>query len=476
MEIMEELVKRVRDAAAEYGLWRAGDTILTALSGGPDSMALLHILQQLAEAEQLTLAAAHVNHGFRIEESAREAAVVAQWCAIIGIPLKFGELALPDYIERTGMNAQAAAREHRYAFLHEAAAACGAQRIALGHHADDQSETVMMRIIRGTSPGGLSGMPVSRTEKNVELIRPLLRINKSELLSYCDRHQLPYSTDSSNFKRNYFRNKVRLDVIPYLEKLNPKLPESLLRLADMARSDDDYIEQQAVVLFKERVRLEAGRAVMNRSALTDIHVALQRRMIKLILNYLIQEKDAITYERIEAIREAAKHGSISGESMDAGGGIRFSIDYGTLLWQQAKDSNSFGPYEYELAEHAGRLLIAQTRMEWIVDTLNIPGKDWPTRPVSRYEAWFDSEALAYPLFVRNRRPGDYMEVLGLNGTKKVQDMFVDAKWPRSKRDTAPILCDANGRILWIPGLRRSVHALVGKTSKVLRMRVTCLSE
>ncbi len=312
---MEELLDRVRETAAMYKLWSPGDTIMTALSGGPDSMALLHMLQQLAGAEQLALAAAHVNHGFRIEESAREAALVTEWCASIGIPLQTVVLNLPAYIEQTGMNAQAAAREQRYAFLQEAAAACGAGRIALGHHAGDQAETVLMRIIRGTSPGGLRGCRFPERKKNVELIRPLLRINKSELLAYCDYHNLPYSMDSSNFKRHYFRNKVRLDVIPYLEELNPKLAESLLRLSDMARSDDDYMKREAAVLFREKVRLSAGKAVMDRYALLELHVALQRRLIKLILNYLIQEKDAITYERIEAVREAAEQGSLSGESL-----------------------------------------------------------------------------------------------------------------------------------------------------------------
>lgn len=327
-------------------------------------------------------------------------------------------LNLPAYIEQTGMNAQAAAREQRYAFLQEAAAACGAGRIALGHHAGDQAETVLMRIIRGTSPGGLRGCRFPERKKNVELIRPLLRINKSELLAYCDYHNLPYSMDSSNFKRHYFRNKVRLDVIPYLEELNPKLAESLLRLSDMARSDDDYMKREAAVLFREKVRLSAGKAVMDRYALLELHVALQRRLIKLILNYLIQEKDAITYERIEAVREAAEQGSLSGESLDAGGGIRFCIDYGMLLWRKGNDTDSSAPYEYELTEQDGRLFIAETGMEWFVDTLYVPGDDLPARPASRLEAWFDSGALAYPLFVRNRRPGDRMEVLGLNGTKK----------------------------------------------------------
>ncbi|WP_270167104.1 tRNA lysidine(34) synthetase TilS [Paenibacillus sp. SYP-B4298] len=469
---MMELADRVRSEAREEGLWKAGDTIIVALSGGPDSTALLHLLWMMAREEGITLEAAHVNHGFRAEESAQERQMVEAWCAELGIPLHVAELNLPQYIARTGMNAQAAAREQRYAYLHEAAAASLAQRIALGHHADDQAETVLMRVIRGTGPGGLAGMPVKRKENNVELIRPLLRITKAELIAYCNHYQLPYCIDSSNEKRHYFRNQIRLEVLPYLEQINPRLSGSLLRLADMAREDDNYMEHQTAAIMAEKVKLEPHAAMMDRQSLLELHVALQRRLIKLILNYLVKENDAISYDRIEAIREAAAQGAAAGGNLDAGGGVRFAVDYGVLIWRKDSHQEPSAPYAYPLSADAGSLLIAQTGERLALDVLHQAEQGLPGGPASRAEAWFDLEAVAFPLVVRSRRPGDRMEVLGLNGTKKVQDMFVDAKWPRYKRETAPILCDANGIILWIPDLRRSPHALAGRqTSKVLRIRL-----
>ena len=178
-----------------------GDAVVVAVSGGPDSVTLLHILFLLSGRYGWRLVAAHVNHRFRGAESDREAAFVADFAAKLGLPCRIATIDVPAFIEETALNAQTAARIKRYAFLHEVAAEFGAARIALAHHADDQAETLVMRILRGTGPTGLAGMPERRWEKKVELIRPLLRIYKSELLHYLAEHDLPYCLDSSNDER-----------------------------------------------------------------------------------------------------------------------------------------------------------------------------------------------------------------------------------------------------------------------------------
>ncbi|WP_108995001.1 tRNA lysidine(34) synthetase TilS, partial [Paenibacillus agaridevorans] len=208
------VLNAVEKEAAERGLWQDGDTIIVAVSGGPDSMALLHMLHMLAVPKRLRTIAAHVNHGFRGEESAAELELVKRYAEKLGVPCETTTLALTTYIEENALNLQAAAREKRYAFLHEVAKRYGASRVALAHHGDDQAETVLMRVIRGAGLSGLSGIPAKRSENNVELIRPLLRMNKSDLLAYCEEGDIPYSTDSSNLERHYFRNTVRLDILP----------------------------------------------------------------------------------------------------------------------------------------------------------------------------------------------------------------------------------------------------------------------
>ncbi|RXZ79295.1 tRNA lysidine(34) synthetase TilS [Paenibacillaceae bacterium] len=467
--VLDELVKRVAHMGSLERLWRRGDTIVIALSGGPDSIALLHILQTIAEQEQVSLVAAHANHGFR-EESALEAVAAEGFCRQLHIPFEYCELDVPTYLRENPQNSQLAARELRYAFLHRVARQSGASRIALGHHRDDQAETVLMRLLRGTGLSGLSGIPIRRVEKNVELIRPLLRITKAELLEYCSRHTLPYSEDASNLQRYYLRNTVRLDVLPYLEQFNPNLSHSLARLADIAGTEDDLLDKQTAELFERHVlRTEAGLS-MERKALLDLHIALQRRLIKLILNYLVFDKAAVSFDTVELVREAAVDTAKTTLQVDLGSEIQFNREYNTLKWGHRLQASGNEDYLYSIGADTGRLVVREAEAEFVID--RIEAAEASAKPDNRYEAWFDMQQLCYPLIIRNRRPGDRMALLGLNGTKKVQDMFVDEKVPSSLRGRWPIVSDAQERLLWIPGLRRSAHAVPGaNAAAMLRIRM-----
>ncbi len=457
MNVRQELLKE----AAERGLWSKGDIMVVAVSGGPDSMALLHLLHSLSDEQGLKLVAAHADHGFRGEESASELRFVAEYAQRLGVPCESVTLDMPAYIEETRMNAQAAAREKRYEFLHRTATKWGAASIALAHHADDQAETVLMRLLRGTGLTGLAGMQSIRREKNVQLIRPLLRMNKSDLVDYCESQGVPYCIDSSNFKRHYWRNRVRLDVLPYLMQYNPQLPQTLLRLADVAGAENDWLDSQASELFGRLVQARADECRVNCSELTGVHVALQRRLIKLILNYLSRDTDLAAFEAIEAMRLAAAPEAPATWRMDAGDGIRCVREYGVIRWIRISERPEFGgaePYAVEVNEEPeGRIIVPGG---WTFRFRRIAAEEGPLRPASRFEACFDASRLQFPLTIRNRRPGDRIQILGLNGSKKVQDMFVDEKIPPSERPGYPLLFDAEGKLLWIPGLRRSSHAAV----------------
>ncbi|MNZ77407.1 tRNA(Ile)-lysidine synthase [compost metagenome] len=454
MNLRYELERSVE----EHELWRKGDRIVVAVSGGPDSMALLHMLASIAQTYSLSIMAAHVNHGFRVQESALELEVVKGYAAKLGVPCETIVLDLPGYIEEKRLNGQAAAREKRYAFLHDAAERFGASRIALAHHADDQAETVLMRVIRGTGLTGLSGMHIKRHEKNVELIRPLLRMKKLDILRYCEEHDVPFCTDSSNLERHYFRNVIRLDVLPYLSEYNPQLSQSLQRLAEVAGAEDDWMEQQAESLFGQLVLASPDECVISCTDLRGLHVALQRRLIKLILSYLSLGMDKITFEQIETMRGAASALAPGTWRIDAGSGIQCLREYDRMRWLLSAKlpTGDMDGYTYEVGRHSVSLTVAPAG--WTFDFVQAEEAQ-SRKPVSRYEAIFDAAELKYPLVVRNRRLGDRIQVLGLNGSKKVQDMFVDEKLPPSERELYPLLFDAAGRLLWIPGIRRSNHAL-----------------
>ncbi|MBO7748650.1 tRNA lysidine(34) synthetase TilS [Paenibacillus sp. MWE-103] len=475
---MEEWLKELSEYAKSEGLWAPGDAVVVAVSGGPDSMALLHALHRLSGPESLTLVAAHVDHGFRGEESAKEAESVRRFAASLGVPCESAYIDMPAYIEATGMNGQAASRGKRYEFLLGVAHTYGASRIALAHHADDQAETVLMRILRGTGLSGLAGIPVSRFEKNVELIRPLLRKYKADILRYCESWAIPYSHDSSNGQRHYFRNAVRLDILPYLSAYNPQLPQSLVRLAELASAEDDWLALETKAVYDRLVLPHREGCQLNRKALLGLHVALQRRLIKLILSYIGLETEPSSFESVETIRLAASEGAATTWSYDAGGGIRFVREYDDLrfirAWDAGRETVAPGGYAYAVAEGTTSLSLPEAEAILSFEETAAAGA---RRPGNRREALFDADAIRYPLTVRNRRPGDRMAVLGLNGTKKVQDMFVDDRVAPSRREVLPIVVDANGLVLWIPGIRRSASALVAdSTTRFLRMKARFASD
>ncbi|MFD0962088.1 tRNA lysidine(34) synthetase TilS [Paenibacillus chungangensis] len=465
MDIHNDMIKE----ALRNGLWQEGDSIIVAVSGGPDSMALLHMLHRASAEYSLCLVAAHVNHGFR-EESAAEMEVVRAYTAQLGVPCVTAELELREYITDNRLNLQAAAREKRYQFLHETASRHDAACIALAHHADDQAETVMMRIIRGAGLTGLAAMSMKRKGKNVELIRPLLRIYKSDLIAYCEQYAVPYCTDSSNEERYYFRNTVRLDILPFLTAYNPQLSQSLVRLADVASEEDDWMETQTRESFESHVQCEKSECRLSCKAFGQLHVALQRRLIKLILRYLSPDTDHISFDSVEKMRRAMLGEAGSTWRMDAGRGIRSVLEYGTMRW--IREAGYHG--ERHTPDEGFSFVIDRADMEGVVRTpdwqltfmLKPISSEGLCMPKSRLEACFDADRLAWPLQVRNRNRGDRIQVLGLNGTKKVQDMFVDEKVPPSERERYPLLTDADDALLWVPGIRRSGLALADSGTKL----------
>lgn len=459
MGIMDELTAAMLE---EQSLYKTG-SIVVAVSGGADSMALLHILHRLAPKLELTLIAAHVNHGFR-EQSREEENLVRSYCNKRNILYETIELDMPAYLEQTNENSQAASRKRRYEFFHEVAKQYGAYGIALAHHADDQAETVLMHVLRGSGLTGISGMLNRRVEKNVELIRPLLRMRKNQLVLLCEQEEVPYLEDSSNQSRNYHRNELRLDVIPMLERYNPQLVDSLSRLANIAGEEDAWLQKQTEDKYSELVTKRGDSYVLLCRALCDEPVALQRRLIKLILSYLSQAATMISFEGIERIRNVAHNHAKATFRMDVGEGIMCIREYEVLRFVHIKQYKLLRTTSRSLSIALEQLPCKLEYGDWQVHAHIIPFNQLPQLQ-SKYEAVFDADSLSYPLYIRSRKIGDRMQVLGLNGSKKVQDMFVDGKIAATDRDTYPIIVDGKDDVLWLPGVRRSSIGLVEEHTK-----------
>ncbi|WP_052340001.1 tRNA lysidine(34) synthetase TilS [Gorillibacterium massiliense] len=463
----DHLVRQVEKMLIEEDLLQKGDHVVVALSGGPDSVALLHILHRLSGSWRLELTAAHVNHGFRPEESRQEAEQAAQWVASLGVPFETITLDLPAYIRETGRNGQDAARELRYRFLLETAHRVGAGKIAFAHHADDQAETVLMRLLRGTGPTGLVGIPMKRSVENVELFRPLLRINKKALVDYCMEHGLPYSIDSSNEKRIYTRNRIRLDALPYLSGFNPRLADSLGRLAQTMEAEDGYLQSETEKLFARIAEPCEDGWTFSQREFAGLHLALQRRLIKLILNYLSSESasgDASGFVQTELIRKAALEQQPPNLTLDVGGGALFRREYDRLSIARHRlafrDARS-----YEIEAGDGDLFVSETGVRFtfrLSDRLIDLPENWKSNKTS---AVFDMDDLSFPLCLRTRQEGDRIRIPGLNGSKKVKDVYIEEKVPQRQRSRLPVLTDAEGRILWLPGYRRSAYSVVTEKTR-----------
>ncbi|WP_068777626.1 tRNA lysidine(34) synthetase TilS [Paenibacillus sp. FJAT-26967] len=447
----------------EERLLERGDTIVVGVSGGPDSVALLHLLHKLSTAWDWKLIVAHVNHRFRGEESDREADFVASFAKKLGLTCEVGNIDVPAYIEETSLNSQVAARKKRYQFLYETARRYGASRIALAHHADDQAETILMRILRGTGPAGLTGIPQRRFEKKVELVRPLLRIYKKEVSNYCRFEELAYCRDSSNESRKYNRNRIRLDAMPFLQQFNGQLPESLNRLGEIMTEENAYMEKEAEGAFASIAALESGAVTMQRADFVQLHVALQRRVIKLILNYLTFQAENVDYVRLEAIRTGIVQEQPANFTMPIDGAFHLIREYDCICFRSKMSDSADAAFLYPLDLSQSYLLIPQADAALTFKTLSgelITEEADAAAKADEEGVWFDLDALRLPLYVRSRQVGDRLEPFGLNGTKKVKDILMDAKIPPSRRARLPLLVDAEGTVLWIPGIRRSRHALI----------------
>ncbi|MUG68817.1 tRNA lysidine(34) synthetase TilS [Paenibacillus campinasensis] len=466
---LRSFVQHIEKTAADHKLWTSGDRIVVAVSGGPDSVALLHVLHAISTRQGLDLVCAHVHHGFR-KESDQEAELVKQLAAGLDIPLEMAYFDIPSYMEESGKGAQEAARDKRYEFLFRTAHKYKASSIALAHHADDQAETVLMRLLRGSGPSGLAGMRMKRREQQIGIIRPFLERSKAEIVELCDRCGFAYAVDNSNLQTKYRRNAIRLEVLPFLETYHPHISSSLNQLAEVIQQEDDFMELEARRVYQTLVRENNGRLAFEAPSFLGLHVALQRRLIKLILNYLPSEQENADFSKIESVRQGILRKDRSNWRLDLGEGITCVREYDTIVfWPQPPSEQE--QYIYTIDSPA----ISEIRLPEIGKTLIIShhkdrGRGRPSSEAA--EAEFDADRLAFPLTVRSRRPGDKMKIMGLNGTKKVKDILIDEKIPPSERSRIPIVCDPSGNIVWIPGVRRSIHAAVGQhTSRVLRMEL-----
>jgi tRNA(Ile)-lysidine synthetase-like protein len=434
------LVERVRAALVRLGPVLPGHVIVVGVSGGPDSMTLLHVLRELSGSAGFAVHVAHYDHGLRGAQSAAEAGAVAEMAASWGLPCVV-ELARDGAIDGRGHGLQAAARAARYEFFGRVADAVGAQWIATAHTADDQAETVVMRWLRGAGPSALAGMPAIRGR----VIRPLLGVTRAEIEAYVVEHGLAPVRDPSNHDPRFLRARVRQDLMPVLRAINPRAAETMARSAALLAEDAAWLNGQArAALDQMRGKSESGGVELDASRLGALPAVIRRRAIRFALESVGVRVDRVAAERIDAVSRGCverRSGSLTlGQGVLAefsAGLVRLTCEAGpSALPRVALIDGESRPSGWGL-----RVRVQRT------PSFHMRG------PLGPWRAAFDSDRLPGMLGLRCWRAGDRIYPEGMSGRKLVQDVFVDAKVPRWRRVTAPLVVSGE-EVLWVVGLGR----------------------
>ena len=444
-----DLPDQVRRTALRHEMFSPGQTVVVGVSGGPDSVALLHSLHAVRAAWPISLVAAHLDHGFRGEQSAADAEYVRELCHRLEIPCHTAYENVPEQKKRLHLSSQVAARRARHAYLLRVAEEAGAERIALGHTRDDRVETILLNLLRGTGPEGLRGFPPCR----FPLVRPLYDCSRADTVAYCAASGLEPRADPSNATLDYRRNRIRNETLPYLSAhFNPRIGDALLRLSDIASAESELLDQLAMRELRESETVCAADEVcLEVAKLNERPMALRRRMLRLAVLRLRNDLVDIEHAAIDRILASVEQRS------------SFAVD---VAYFDGRTFEARGDGEIL------RLSYRKARLEpipWYVP-IPIPGRvELPGRTLlearlfdcvagARAEvASLKSEgaierdadvlllpfsAISMPIAARSWRPGDRMRPRGMKGSKKLQDILVDRKVPADRRANIPVIVEA----------------------------------
>lgn len=456
---MRNLVAKVRSQK----LFQPGETVLVAVSGGADSVALLDVLTQL-EGEQLNLVVAHLNHGLRGAESDGDQEFVAQLAAGLGLPFAVRRVDVAVFAANERLSLEDAGRKARYAFFEDAARVHGAASIALAHHLDDQAETVLIRLLRGAGASGLSAM----SNVQQKLKRPLLRVSRAELEHYLRQRELTYRTDSTNADTAILRNSIRHELIPFLTRYNPKVSQRLAATAQILACDEELLEQVTGAAYGRLAACEAGTVSFGIEALLREPRGLRLRLYRRALVDVRGDLMRIGLVHLEAIDRMATARRPNAKA-DLPGGCLATRCYDTLRFAN-EAGISAAAWELVVPGEGSHPLPGGG--ELVVQRVPRPA-DLDTG--SRRVAYLAPEAAPFPWLVRAFAAGDRFIPLGMQGAQKVKDLFINEKIPPAVRSRTPLLL-SGGIIVWVAGVRLGDKARVtAATGAVLRVEIPDLT-
>ena len=406
------------------------DKIVIGVSSGPDSMFLLNLLLQLKKELKFTIIVAHINHKVRIE-SEEEEIFLKNYCLDNDVIFERKEI-----INYPKDNFHAYAREFRYNFYEELINKYQANYLMTAHHGDDLIETVLMRLVRGSTLNGYTGISLISNYDNYKLVRPLLDMTKDEIKEYNDINNIPYRVDKSNTSDKYTRNRFRKNILPFLKEENKDVHLKFLKFSLLLESSNMYIEKEVNNLYNDIC--ENNKINIQKFLVLDKFI--KRELLEKILNNNIQNKEQLTDKHIDSIINLINNNK-TGSEINLPGNIIGRINYGYFEFIKVEES-----YNYYLELKDG--LIIPNGMEFKIINNEENGNDI---------LHLDSSLVKMPLYVRNKKDGDYIELKGIDGKKKVSDIFIDKKVSKEDRKSYPVVVDKNDKIIWIPKLKKSKY-------------------
>ena len=460
MDSITETIKKVDHTISKYNMIKPGDRVIVAVSGGPDSICLLDIINGLKETLGIELVVAHFDHGLRPDEDEAETGFVEALAMSLNLP--FETKKADPSMNEGGASVEESARRARYEFLEEVKERFFAEKIAVGHNLNDQAETVLMRLLRGSGPSGLAGIPPCRDKK---IIRPLIEVSRWEIESYLKRKELLSITDPSNLETHYLRNKIRLELLPQLKKYQPRIVEILGQTAEIMRNDEAWLAGKAEEWIKGATHMWNNDEIqIPLSSFIILPRSLKNRVIRYALKKTGGGLRRVGLRHLEAVNQMARGGK-SQAMITLPNRVTAKKVYDNLIFTVDKDMGP-GDFSYLLDKPGIFDLPALGRTISLEELKNVPLSDIVAY---RWTAFLDADRLCYPLRIRNVRPGDTFVPFGMRGHKKLKDFFIDLKVPSKVRAQTPILIHRDIPI-WVCGFRIDDRFKVTRdTKKVLKV-------
>jgi len=460
----QKVLKTIRD----YRMISKRDRLLVGVSGGPDSVALLYLLMELRDIYNLQLYIVHLNHMLRGNESDEDAGYVRRLSKKLKLPVFIGKKDVKEFAKADKLSLEEAARIQRYEFYKQIADKLNIRKIALGHTADDNAETVLMRLLRGAGEQGLIGIYPVRHIGNLKVIRPLLNIYRREIESFLKEKKIRVRTDSSNADNKFLRNKVRLELIPLLEEnYNQNIKQVLINTADILKEDNEYLEEITEKFYSQAVLCQNNEDVqLDIRKVQNYPLAIQRRVVRYGIKKLTGTLRQITYQHWNEVLKLLNSNLAYGH-IDLPNGLVVERMRRELVIRKGKAQNIRSIiYPVKIP---GETLVPEFGVK-LICTISKRKTNLKFSTQNPYQESFDYDKIKKPVFIRTRKEGDTFQPLGMRGKKKIKDFLIDQKIPQPKKNKVLLLTDKTG-VIWLIGLRISERFKVtAKTKQVLEVR------